>query len=241
MIRIVLLLMASAVGTGLVMGVFNATYGVPLQGENKFPFVNASEDARSSLNVSQEERDELNTETYSNSIVAFSILGAITGAVAAAAGHAYPASGGLVKGLVFGVCLGAVGGAGTGAVAHWYQSSVVLEMDSSLHMIFRLCAASIPLGIGAGIAAALSGKFKRDLANSLAGGLIGILLASVAYGMLNGSVTRLEPEQNIFPVFFENRLSLTIGFIFVTGLLVLMQNSRAATPTKEMAAAAGAE
>lgn len=195
----------------------------------------ASEEARTSLEVSEAQSAELLASTTTSNMIAYAILGALmTGASGFAANpRALPAGRGI--GLVVGLILGAVAGVAMAQIGHLYDAKIAFPRDPMLYWVGRLFAMFSVLGIACGVAIAAAGKFSKDITDAIVGGLLGAGALTIIYCFVAGAATRIEGHQYIYPAFPENRavligLSILVGF---GSMLLLVRKSETATSKTE--------
>lgn len=183
----------------------------------------ASEKARTALEVTDELNRELNAATYASNLIAFAILGGLLSIVGAIACSAPSSSRQKAIGAAVGLVLGAFAGALGAALGHWYVDNVQLPVDPMVQWAARWTLILLPMALAAGLATASAGNLRRDLGNALAGGVIGAIIASVAFAVLHGMLTEIENFSVVMPRFVNNRVLIFASTIFGVGLGLLWQ------------------
>lgn len=192
--------------------------------ERLYPFVLASETARTSIVVTPAQTAELKAAALASDMIAFAIFSAVTcGAIALFLGkQTHPNR--RWMGLGIGLALGSVAGAFAGWIGHWYEAQPGLDIeDPMIYSLVRWAAMLAPLGIAAGIASTDFGKWSSQLFHLIVGALIGVMAASVIYAFLSGMATVLEGKPKIFPHFLSNRILIMSTTIFCVGLGIITQ------------------
>ena len=175
-------------------------------------------------------------------MIAYAIIGC---AFAAAFGLFANPTGSIATKLlggILGAVLGAVGGVAAGYIGHWYDSAVGFPNDPVFYWVGRWFLMLLPLAVGSGIAIAASGKFGKQLSDSMAGTILGTGLVTIIYCFTSGSATRKEGHNKILPAFEENRILLIalLSIIGITAFLLLSRKPKAAAMAAEDKAAAQA-
>ncbi len=197
----------------LVSGLMHASY----------PWVLASEEARKSLEVTKEQRDELDAALKNSDRIALSIIGVAicctlcAGYVASPSRAAYA-----IPAAVVG---GAIAGALSCEIGYWFHGNFVERVaDPMVHVVARLGLMFIPICIAAGATAVTASGLKSDFTSAAAGGLLGTVTAAALYVVLSGVVTPLELVRDIMPGHSINRSLLIVLFIPAICSLALRQS-----------------
>jgi MFS family permease len=192
--------------------------------KSSYPFVLASEEARRSLEVTDEQMSELKSAALSSDMIAFGIMGAVlAGGFAALLGKATQTSKrpiGLVAGAVLGLGAGALGA----MAGHWFVESPPFDInDPMLYSFVRWILILGGVAGAAGLATALVGNFQKDAANAVIGALIGLFAAAAIYALASGSMTTAEQKNKILPHHFDNQLLIIVASFTCIGLGIISQ------------------
>jgi hypothetical protein len=198
--------------------------GLGLLFERAYPFVLASETARTSIVVTPEQTLELKAAARASDMIAFAIFAAVAcGAIAVCLGK-HTNQNRRWMGLGIGVALGIVAGASAGWIGHWFEAHPDLDFeDPMIYSLVRWAVMLAPLGIAVGIASSDFGHWRSQLFHLIVGALIGIMAASVIYALLSGMATVLEGKTKIFPHFLSNRILIMATTVFCVGLGIITQ------------------
>ncbi len=190
---------------------------------NTYPLVLASEEARKSLEVTKEQRDELDAALKNSDRIALSIVGVAICCTLCAGYLARPSR------VAFALPVAIVGGAIAGElsceIGYWFHSNFVERLaDPMVHVVARLGLMFVPVCVAAGATAFAASTLKQDFTSVTAGGLLGTVAAAALYGVLSGVVTPLELVRDIMPGNSINRTLLIMLFIPAICSLALRQS-----------------
>jgi hypothetical protein len=198
--------------------------GLGLLFEKVYPFVLASETARTSIVVTPEQTLELKAAARASDMIAFAIFSAVTCGVIAVCLGKHTNQNRRWVGLGLGVALGIVAGASAGWIGHWFEENPALDFeDPMIYSLVRWAVMLAPMGIAVGIASSDFGHWQSQLFHLIVGALIGVMAASVIYAFLSGLATVLEGKPKIFPHFLSNRILIMSSTIFCVGLGIITQ------------------
>lgn len=179
------------------------------------------------LQVTSEQRAELNRATRICDEVTFGLFGLLVGGIIAACCGRYSSQSGLIRAGLTGAALGALAGALGGYIGHSFQAHVAWVENPTVHSVLRLIAMFLPLAVVIGSATALSGSWKRDAADTIAGAVLGLLIAAAVYGISSDSnaLTR-ESETDILPKHVRNQAMLFVSLSALMALMITAQTMR---------------
>lgn len=196
-----------------------------------YPYVQASEEARKSIMVTQEQRNELIAAAKTNDMIAFGLVGSLL-CIAVAFGSAKPAQ--AVPGAALGLVLG--GGAGIAAawLGYWFYNHPSIDIkDSTMHHFLRCLLMFLPLAVAAGLSVVVARRQFVDVGTSILGALLGVVATSAIYAMLSGLISTVEGSDKIFPHFLTNRFLIVLGSMICIGAgsALLLNKSKKAEAT----------
>jgi hypothetical protein len=198
--------------------------GLGLLFEKVYPFVLASETARTSIVVTPEQTLELKTAARASDMIAFAIFAAVACGVIAVCLGKHTNQNRRWMGLGIGVALGIVAGASAGWIGHWFEENPALDFeDPMIYSLVRWAFMLAPVGIAVAIASSDFGHWQSQLFHLIVGALIGVIAASVIYAFLSGMATVFEGKTKIFPNFLSNRILIMASTIFCVGLGIITQ------------------
>jgi membrane-bound metal-dependent hydrolase YbcI (DUF457 family) len=179
------------------------------------------------LQVTEQQRAELNRAVRICDQIAFGLLGLGVGAViGGCCGRTDSNSGNLRAGLV-GMMLGCLTGALAGYIGHAFQAGVMLPVNSTVYAVLRLIAMFLPFALAVGFAAALSGNLKRDAMDTIVGAVLGLLIAATVYGLASdANPAARETETDIMPFHLQNRILFMGSLSILIGLMIAAQTLR---------------
>jgi hypothetical protein len=205
-----------------------------------YPFVLASEQARTSLEVTQEQRDELDSALKSSDLRAFAIFGAMICVVTGLGfmNGANPVQLATVVGT--GIVLGGVSGWMMGLIGYWFHQNLIDSLsDVMVHVVARLFVMFIPIALAVGLVAAVATRNGRNFGSAFGGAVLAAIVAAAGYGVLSGVITPLELVRDIMPAHEVNRVLLfMLAFPAICGLAFrqVWQDSKKAAEPKVAAA-----
>ncbi|MFO0941162.1 MAG: hypothetical protein U0930_10370 [Pirellulales bacterium] len=180
-----------------------------------YPFVLASEEARTSLTVTNEQLTELKSATQSSDRIAFGIAGILI-AMTVTTSIAGFRSVGAMKAIAFAALGGLLTGVLAAPIGHWFDNNPAIGLEGSMAILVRWMAMLSPLAIVCGISFAIGLGKPNTIANSVIGALLGLVLASCLYSFASGVLTIVEDQHKILPQHDSNRALI---FAAVTGLI----------------------
>lgn len=192
-------------------------------------FQYASEEAQTSLEVTEEQTAELKASSMKSDSIAYGIISI---AMVAACGLAANPSGALamrIVAVVLGALLGAVAGYASAQIGHYYDTNVPFPRDPVFYWVGRWILILLPVAIASGVVIAISGNFAKQIVDATVGSILGAGLATIIYCFTVGAATRLEGHEKILPAFPENRM-LLIAVYPCIGLIALLLLARSAKP-----------
>lgn len=201
--------------------------------ESKYPFVLASEAARTSLMVSEAQLTELNQATMQSDMIVFAVVGAAFSAILALVLSKPAKSIQRIMGAFFGLVAGAILGALGGWIGHQFLNPALGEMEISIYQCLRMLGIMIPIGIAASLAVGVGGQMKTDFGKALVGAILGIVAAALAYSVLSGLVTTVENRHKVFPHHMPNRLLMLTGTAIAVAVGMAIQLYRKAKTNSE--------
>jgi ABC-type Co2+ transport system permease subunit len=179
------------------------------------------------LQVTEEQRAELNRAIRICDEIAFGLMGLAVGAVIGGCCGRTNSRASSMKAILVGLVLGCLTGALAGYMGHAYQARVVMEMNSTVHSVLRLIAMFLPFAIAVGFAAALSGNLKRDGMDTIVGAVLGLLVAATVYGLASDfNPNTRETESDIMPFHLVNRAMLMGLLSILISLMIAAQTLR---------------
>lgn len=181
----------------------------------------ASEEARTSLEVTEAQSAELKGAAIKSDAIAFGIMGAAFAAVIGFAANPKTTIGKRVVGGLTGVVLGAIGGAIAGYIGHWHDVKYLYPSDPVFYWLGRWAMMIGPIAVAAGIAVSASGNPAKLLKDSLVATIIGGGLVVVFYCFMTGSITPIESHERVFPAFSQNRI-LLLALMPIMGILAFI-------------------
>ncbi len=182
------------------------------------------------LQVTPDQRTELNRSVRICDEFAFGLLGLLVGGVIGGCCGRAANTAVALKGAGIGAILGLVTGAAGGYFGHAFQANVQLSDNSTVHSVLRLIAMFLPFAIAVGFAAALSGSLKRDAMDTIVGAILGLLIAATVYGLLSdANPSTRETESNILPFYVRNQAML-MGVLATTMCLLICSQTLRSKP-----------
>lgn len=200
-----------------------AVAGIGMLYKNAYPFVLASEEARTALTVTEELTQELKAATYASDLIAFGIIGSVISAIIALSCSSRSTKTRKVVGTVAGAVIGFAAGCAGAAAGHWYTENVQWQLDPLVQWTLRWVLILFPIALASAVATALAGDFRRDLVNALAGAIVGSVASAAAFAVLHGLITPSENFSMVLPAFSANRFLIIASAIFGIGLGILWQ------------------
>lgn len=194
----------------------------------------ASEEAKTSLEVTEEQTLELSASRRLSDMIAYGLftglLGLVCGGMLYGSSHQRNILGGLLAGLFIGIAAGAL----SGFLAHWHYNTMVLGADALVYWCIRWLLILTPIGLACGIAAKLAAKSKGW--DEVVGGVLGGCAAAILYSFFSGSLTTMEHPLEIFPAHSENRiLAFALGSVCIAATIYFQQSRAAKNQSQEPA------
>ncbi len=199
-----------------------------------YPYVLASEEARTSVVVTEAQLVELKAATQSSDRIAYAIFGALACTVMPLlVSVGQPIKKQLI-GAAAGLPLGAISGIAAACIGHWFDNhpSITFSEDS-MHVLVRWIVMLVPIAIACGIAVGIAYSSVKTIVARIVGAVVGVVIAGGLYGFLAGVVTIAEEKHKIFPFHPGNRTMIIGSVLCFVGLVMLLQyNSEQATLKK---------
>jgi hypothetical protein len=191
----------------------------------QYPFVLASEAARRSVEVTQEQLTELKGATFQSNLIAFAAFGAVAVAAILAliprTGRDRPD----FRLVLGGLLAGGFAGLAAGWLGHWFEASPSIHIqDTMIYMVARSSLMFAPLALVVGILAGIGSMqpASQSLVGAILGALVGGVVAAAIYAVVMGVATPLEARDKVLPVDFSNRLLFMLAAIACMGAGVLV-------------------
>lgn len=221
-LRLLLFIVSALLVTTALWFVFEKTYN-----ERQF----ASKEAQNSLEVTEEQSKELYASALKSNVILYSVFFGVMAAVSGFLCHPTADLSGRVKGLVTGLVLGGLAGVASANLGHWFDLAITFPRDPMLYWVERWGLMLLPFCIAVGVAAAVSGRFKKDAADSLVGALLGGGAATIIYCLSAGALTPIENHNLIYPGFSSNRFMILALTGTLVGGVVILQLCRSRSPS----------
>lgn len=199
-----------------------------------YPFVLASEEARTSVVVTESQLVELKAATRSSDQIAFAILGAVACTVMPLlVSVGQPIKKQLI-GAAVGLPLGAFAGLAAAYLGHWFDNHPSINInEASMHVLIRWIVMLVPMAIACGIAVGVTYSSAKSIVARIVGAIVGVVIVGGLYGFLSGLVTTAEEKHKIFPFHLGNRAMIIGGILSFIGFVMLLQyNSEQSTLKK---------
>ncbi len=203
-----------------------ATLGVWMIVREYYPFVLASEETLTAEFFSEAQSAEFRDAAYKSDIIVFGILGLTIATLAGGASQPAVSLGKRMLGSASGLVLGLLAGVGAACLGYWFDSHVQFPRDPMLYWVGRWSLMLLPIAIASGFAASIAGDFRKDLAESLVGAIMGAATATIIYCLLSGVVAPIEHHVQVFPGFTGNRLLIISLSTMLIGGGILVQLTR---------------
>ena len=184
----------------------------------------ASEAARTSLEVTEEQSAELNQSALRSDAIVFAAWGAALAACIAlccAGARNLPFR---FVGVVVGLLVGAGAGWATANLGFWFDHAVKFE-PTTTYWAKKWGLMYLPIAGAVSISAIAAGNLKNAV-DCIVGAVVGSCLAVFVYCILLGLVTPLEGHDAGFPGTDENRLVFLIGSFLLVGGGTLILGAR---------------
>ncbi len=208
----------------LVVLTLLVSFGLGYLFQSAYPFVLASETARKSVEVSEEQMAELKGAALASDRIAFAIIGALLCGTLPLVVSGPSSSTKKIAGAGVGLLLGGGLGAVAGWFGHWFYANPSIEIaDAMMYFLLRWTLMLLPLAIAAAISSTLASGNIKLIPHSLVGAVLGAVAASALYSVLSGTVTTIEGREKILPFFFGNRVLILAATCFCIGAGILLQ------------------
>ncbi len=217
MFRFAIVLAMAILVSFVSWGVLNQTYA-----HRSF----ASKEAQETLVVSETQSTELQASRLKSDIIAYCLFAALLGSVCGAV--CVPRSGtpSIIVAALIGLLIGLAGGAAGAWLGHIHDAKMVFSGDPMVYWITRWFAILLPIGIAAGLAAAVRSQAK--IVEAILAGAIGATVATILICLVTGSLTPIELHTEIFPAYGSNRLvSLSLAAVCIAGTIAFQLSRQA--------------
>lgn len=178
----------------------------------------ASEEAQTSLEVTEAQTAELERARNICDALAHGFMGALICGLAGALANSSSSTKSAMIAAGAGLVLGFAAGTAGGFIGRWIT---VPPTDAMMAWAMRWAIVLTPTVLTAAFCGALAGNLKTDFADALKGGVLALAGIVILYSLLSGSVTRNEERAAVFPGHSENRLLVlqlsTIGVVLGVG------------------------
>lgn len=186
------------------------------------------------LQVTPEQRVELNRSVRICDELTFGLLGLLLGGVLAACCGRASSTIDALRAAGIGALLGALTGATAGYLGHAFQSYVHTSDNATVHTVMRLLSMFLPFAVAVGLAVALSGNLKRDAMDSIVGAVLGMLIAVTVFGLLSdANPSTRESETDILPRHLVNQAML-MGILGVTMCVLISSQTLRKKPSMKV-------
>jgi hypothetical protein len=191
----------------------------------------ASEEARTSIAVTQEQSLELRDSARWSDLIVYAVVGATLAAMSGLLCHPNAKTSGRLRAAVIGILLGGAAGATSAILGHWFDERVLFPPEPMIYWVKRWSLMLLPIALAVAVTVASAGRFTKTVLDAVVGAAVGGALAMILYCVLSGMLTPIEGHQYIYPAATGNRLMiLGLSAVFIGGTVLVHLGRSSAKP-----------